>query len=52
MNMKSMSETLTPKSNRWEAFINALGHAVQINGCDGDSDTDNYLDVIVRPNGS
>jgi uncharacterized protein DUF2695 len=25
MNMKSMSETLTPKSNRWEAFINALG---------------------------
>jgi hypothetical protein len=40
-----MSEILTPKSNRWERFIDALDHAVQINGCDGDGNIGNYLDV-------
>jgi Protein of unknown function (DUF2695) len=42
---KDMSETLTPKSNRWETFIDALGRAVQIDGCGRDETTDRYLDV-------
>jgi Protein of unknown function (DUF2695) len=40
-----MSEILTPKSNRWETFTDALDRAVQTNGCDGDGNIGNYLDV-------
>jgi hypothetical protein len=40
-----MSEILTPKSNRWETFTDALDRAVAIKGCDGDGNTSNYLDV-------
>jgi hypothetical protein len=38
-------EILTPNSKHWVPFINALGHAVQVNGCDGDAGINNYLDV-------
>ena len=31
-----MTEILTPDSDRWGTFIEALGHAVQVSGCDGD----------------
>lgn len=30
-----MAEILTPNSDRWGTFIEALDYAVQVNGCDG-----------------
>ena len=30
-----MSEILTPKSNRWETFTDALDRSVAVKGCDG-----------------
>ena len=31
-----MTKILTPDSDRWGSFTEALGDAVQVNGCDGD----------------
>ena len=31
-----MTEILTPNSNRWGTFIEALDYAVQVSGCNGD----------------
>ena len=30
------AEILTPDSDRWSAFFDALDYAVEVNGCDGD----------------